>query len=126
MKLTDCPSIKIGEKPYTLVDMTRFVVRNDRRYNRDASSARQGARTIAALEAGADVAPEDVVALADVLERPSCGWGAFSAPRKVPQPDGSSRELTARVHVPALEFLPIVDFVQQAAASVAPLLKPAE
>lgn len=115
MKLTGCPSVQIGQKAYTLADMARHVVRNDRTYNRDATAAREGVRVLRAIEGDADLTPEELTRFAAVIERPSCGWAEVTTTIKIPRPNGAVVEHKQRVHVPASEFLPIIDFVQQAA-----------
>lgn len=119
MKLPAVAPLTINDQPYTLADMVTHVTTKERRYNATAEDARQGKRTRDAVVAGADVLPADLKKLGEVLERPSCGWGEFVIVRKVPRSDGTVLDVPARAQFPTYQFLPLIDAVQNAAASVA-------
>ncbi len=130
MKFKTAAPITIGKTSYSTLDMVRFVAKNERRYNATAEAARQARRTIAAFEASGDVdlGDEDLRQLAEVLEKPSCGWGQFTAERDVPQraPDGGvlMGKMQQRIAVPTVEFLPLIDPIADAAAKLPLLVKP--
>lgn len=129
MKFKISPPVTIANLSYSTLDMVRYLVRNDRRYNRTAEDARAGKRTVAAFELSAEeveLSEADLRILADVVERPSTGsWGVFGSNRRIPRPmpDGSTQEVDVptRTHVPAFEFLPLIDPIATAARSLPPL-----
>lgn len=118
MKLPSVAPVSIGDQSYTLVDLVTHVTTKDSRYNATADDARQGKRTREAVAAGSDILPADLKKLADVLNRPTCGWGDFKVIQKVPRADGSTFDVTRRAQFPTHMFLPLIDVVQTAAASV--------
>lgn len=130
-KLTVSGPITIGNAAYSTLDMVRYVVDTDRRYNMSAEAARAGVRTVQAFEAGSTVElqDDDLRLLAEVVDKPARGWGAFRGRQDVPQPDGRGGvkvvPMESRVSVPAREFLPLIDPITQAAAKLPQLPKPA-
>ncbi len=123
-KLTVSAPVTIGKTPYSTLDMVRYVVDTDRRFNLSAEAARAGVRVVRAFEAGESVelADTDLRLLAEVLERPQRGWGVFRATREVaePQPDGSVRvrQVHSPAGAPAREVLPLIDPIAAAAAKL--------
>lgn len=130
-KFTVSAPITIGQTAYSALDMVRYVVDTDRRYNDSAEAARAGIRTVRAFEAGdsVDLQESDLRLLAEVVNRPQRGWGAFKGSQMVPQRDAQGGVRMAaqevRALVPAREFLPLVDPIVDAAARLPPLGKPA-
>lgn len=118
MKLPHCDPVTINDRPFTVADMVSHVTTKERRYNATAEDARRGKRTRDAVSAGTDILPDDLKKLADVLDKPSCGWGEFVVVRKIPRPDGTFVEMPQRAQFPTHLFLPLIDLVQRAAASV--------
>lgn len=124
MKLTVANPVTIGKTAYSTLDMVKYLVDTDRRYNLSAEAARAGVRTVHAFESGSTVelSDDDLRLLSEVIERPARGWGSFKATREVsePQPDGSvrTRQMPAPVNVPAREFLPLIDPIALAAAKL--------
>ncbi|MBA2687511.1 MAG: hypothetical protein H0U64_05375 [Gemmatimonadaceae bacterium] len=117
MNLSDVAPVAIGPHSYSLAALVEHVTKNDKRYNDSAEDARQGKRTRDSIASG-DILPADLKKLAEVLEKPTCGWGSFSLTRDVSRPDGTVTQVQQRVQVPTSEFLPLIDAVQTAAASV--------
>lgn len=130
MKITVAGPITIGQNPYSTLDMVRYVVATDRRYNGSAEAARAGVRTEKAFEAGpvVELLDEDLRLLAAVVERPMRGWGSFQGTQDVPQRDEHGavkiKQTTVRVNVPAREFLPLIDPISEAAAKLPPAPSP--
>lgn len=128
MKFQVPAPVEINEKPYSLLDMARFVTTQDARYNRTADAARSGVRVVTELErAGsggkADLADEDLRLFATVLERPTCGWGRM--PVEVPagpaDPRTGKPPMMTRNAAPATaKVLPLIDAVAAAAAQLPP------
>jgi hypothetical protein len=118
MKLPPCDPVDINGQPYTLAQMVDFVTTKDRRYNASAEDARQGKRTREAVAASGDLSAVDIKKLAEVIERPTCGWGEFVVIQRYPKPDGSFQELKQRGQAPTVLFLPLIDCIQSVAKSL--------
>lgn len=118
MKLPPCDPVDINGELYTLAQMVEHVTTKERRYNTSADAARQGKRTRDAFATGGELAADDLKMLAEVVERPSCGWGEFIVTQRFQKPDGSVQELKQRAQAPTCLFLPLIDCIQGAARSV--------
>lgn len=114
-------TISVTGRPYSLLEMAAYIVTKEGRYNRTAEGARSGQRLLSALHAGgslkAEVADDDLRLFAEVVEKPSCGWGAHDVEIRMPSPTGE-RVMTRAVHAPTGEYLPLIDAVSNAAKSL--------
>lgn len=119
MKLPSCAPLVINGRPFTLADMVTHVTMKERHYNATAEGARQGKRTREAVADESDLLPDDLKKLAEVLEKPSCGWGEFVVTQRITRPDGTVADVSRCAQFPTHQFLPLIDAVQTAAASVA-------
>jgi len=105
--------IQINGKPYSQSEMVVFIVRHDRRFQREAAKARLGQAILDAFEtARGGVVMLDAEAgelLKEAVERPTCGW-IFRGRKTVV--DGKPQ--LQRFHVPTIEFLPLIDPIANA------------
>lgn len=127
MKLTIPAPATIFDKPYSLLEMARFITSKDRRYNRTADEARSGARLVAAIAAAgtksqAEVDEADLRVFADAVERPSCGWGMHEVETEHRDPrTGETRLLKRKGHASTVDYLPLIDSVAADAKALPPL-----
>lgn len=127
MKFKVSDPITIGKLTYSTAQMVAYVTKTDRVYASSASGARDGKRVAAAFEDALEVelADEDLRLLAARLDKPSAGWGEFWADREMPvrATNGAIEKqvMRSRVQIPAIEFLPLIDPITNAAAALPPL-----
>lgn len=120
--------VTIFEKSYSVLDMARHITGKERRYNRTADDARAGVRLVAALEkagtGAADIDELDLRKFAQVLEAPSCGWGAHEVSVQWRDPrDGKTQTQTRQAAASTSFYLPLIDPITAAVKALPPLAK---